>query len=496
MNHSPTSDAGVRVRFAPSPTGALHLGSALVALANAAYARAAAGTFVLRIDDTDRVRSTSESALDLLRLLRWLGIGWDEGPHYQHDRGERYEQALAQLTTAGDAYPCFCTEERLARLRTQQIADNQPPRYDGRCRHLPAGEVAKSLAAGTPHVLRFALPEGRDVTIDDLVHGPVVVPASAYGDPVLRRADGSVGYLLATVVDDADLRITHVVRGDDHLTNTARQIALFEALGADATTVPRFAHLPLLRDSTGAKLSKRAPLGTLDELVDDGFLPVTVRRYLAELLGQGAVDLLADDAPAFQLGLVGTGAPRVDRTRLESIGREDMARLPLAELLDGSGVVSTHWREPLVRELAESSATRVALQRELTAAFDGPGVRDLEELFAEAAPDAAAQAAFEIAFAAAVTWLRALVDLADADNLANDWAQVAVREFRGIAKANDVPLRTLLHPLRIAWTGRERGPGLDLLLAAMGPQDALGRVQRARAVLEGMPAGGGERQLG
>ncbi|MCW2973422.1 MAG: glutamate--tRNA(Gln) ligase / glutamyl-tRNA synthetase [Thermoleophilia bacterium] len=491
----------MRVRFAPSPTGALHLGSAFVALANAAYARATGGTLVLRIDDTDRERSTEEHALDLVRLLRWLDIGWDEGPLYQHERGDVYAEALDALRGTGSSYPCFCTEARLAQLREQQVAQGEPPRYDGRCRMLPPTEVAKSLAAGAPHVLRLALPAGRDVVVDDLLHGPVTVPAGAYGDPVLRRADGSVGYLLATVVDDAALGITHVLRGDDHLTNTARQVLLFEALGVEGDRLPRFAHLPLLRDGTGAKLSKRAPLGTLDELVDAGYLPVTVRRYLAELLGQEAVDLLAPGAAPFQLPLVGTGAPRVDRARLDSLGRQDVARLPIDELLDGvGGTFDRVAAESLVRELAGASATTVQLRGELRVVFDGPGTGDLDVILGDAAPDSATRAGFEIALAAAATWLRDLVELEEHGDLASAdaavRAQTAVREFRSIAKQNGAPLRSLLHPLRLAWTGRDSGPGLDLILAAIGPRDALGRVQRARTVLEGIPAGGGERQHG
>ncbi|MBC7460663.1 MAG: glutamate--tRNA ligase [Thermoleophilia bacterium] len=501
MTDSLTSDRPVRVRFAPSPTGALHLGSAFVALANAAFARATGGAFVLRIDDTDRARSTEGDALDLVRLLRWLDIGWDEGPFYQHERSDLYAEALERLGASGGAYPCFCTEARLAQLREQQVANGEPPRYDGRCRTLPPTEVAKSLAAGAPHVLRLALPAGRDVVIDDLLHGPVTVPAGAYGDPVLRRADGSVGYLHTTVVDDAALEITHILRGDDHLTNSARQVLLFEALGVAGDRLPKFAHLPLLRDETGAKLSKRAPLGTLDELVDAGYLPVTVRRYLAELLGQDAVDPLAPSAAPFQLALVGTGAPRVDRARLDSLGRQDIAQLPIEDLLaDIGGPLDGVAAAALVRELAEASATTVELRGELRIVFDGPGSGDLEVILAAAAPDGATRASFEIAFAAATTWLRDLVELEGAGGRAGEdaaaHAKTAVREFRAIAKQNGAPLRSLLHPLRLAWTGRGSGPGLDLILAAIGPRDALGRVQRARTVLEGIPAGGGERQHG
>ncbi|MCW2950352.1 MAG: glutamyl-tRNA synthetase [Thermoleophilia bacterium] len=488
-----TAQRSVRVRFAPSPTGTLHLGSALVALANAAFARAHDGALVLRIDDTDRVRSTDDHALDVLRLLRWLDIDWDEGPLYQHQRAELHARALDQLTEHGAAYPCFCTEERLADVRARQIASGEPPRYDGRCRHLDRSQAAKSVAAGTPHVLRFALPDDRDVVIDDLVRGPITIPRGASGDPVLRRADGTVGYLLSSVVDDLDLGITHILRGEDHLTNTARQIMLFEAFGATRDTLPQFAHLPLLRDVSGAKLSKRSPLGTLDELVDAGFLPVTVRRYLAELLGQDAVDLLAPASPPFDLERVGTGAPRVDSTRLYSLGRDDFSRLPLADLLADCSVDITRVAEPAVREIAASSATRLEFRAELHALFDGPGANEIAMMLAAAADHDEQQTAnMNQALDIAVRLLRTTED----SSLSDDWARQLVSEYRSQGKAAGYSVRQLLHPLRLALTGAERGPGLDLIVAAIGATDALGRVQRARVALEGMHRGGGEPDRG
>jgi glutamyl-tRNA synthetase len=482
----------VRVRFAPSPTGVLHLGGAFVALANAAFARANGGAFVLRIDDTDQSRSRDEDAFGLLRLLRWLELDWDEGPVHQHGRDAVYAAALARLEQSEVVYPCFCGTSRLEELRAAQLAAGQPPRYDGRCRDLDPGEVARSLEAGAPHVLRYRVPDGVDVEVDDLLRGRVVVPAGSFGDPVLVRSDGSVGYLLASVADDVDLGITHVIRGEDHLTNTARQLLLFTEL--DAPVLPVFAHLPLLRGTDGRKLSKRDPLGTLDELCDEGFLPRTVRRYLAELLGHGAVDLCPPDGsrPAFDLLAVKPGAaPRVDRARLESLGREDMAELPLDELLVGTYATASERNEPLVRELAAAAPSQVALRGELRLVFDGPGIGDLTVVLPMALPDAAARAAAEAALEVCVQHLRVDIDSGPRGGEDAHWALPFLDRTRTQAQAAGMSVGQLLRPLRLALTGETSGPRLELVLAAVGAREALRRVHAAREVLEELRVGSG-----
>jgi glutamyl-tRNA synthetase len=479
-----SSDAPVRVRFAPSPTGAMHLGSALVAVANAAVARATGGTLLLRIDDTDQSRSRREDSLELIRLLRWLGIEWDEGPVYQHTRAAEYREALDLLLDRGRAYPCFCGDARLAQLRADQQAAGLPPRYDGRCRALTPDEVAAALKDEAPHTLRFAVPPDRDVEFDDLVHGHVVIPAGAFGDPVIVRSDASAGYLLASVVDDVAFDITHVIRGEDHLTNTARQVLLHEAL--EVATLPTFAHLPLLRDADGRKLSKRDPLGTLDELADEGFLPTTVRRYLAELLGQGAVDLLADDEPVreFFFDRIPTGAPKVDRPRLESLGREDMATLDASTLLEGSGIPPALVNEQLVLELGAAAASRVALRGELRLVFDGPGAGDLPLVLEFVAPEPGMLAAYDTALDLAVEQLR--IELAPGLGAGSDtvWAAPFVARLREAGTTRGMAAREVLRPLRVALTGTTDGPGMELILTAIGAREALRRVHLARMIIE------------
>jgi glutamyl-tRNA synthetase len=462
----------------------MHLGSALVAVANAAVARATGGSLLLRIDDTDQSRSRRQDALEVIRLLRWLGIEWTEGPVHQHTRAKEYKAALDLLLDREAAYPCFCGDLRLAKLREEQLAAGLPPRYDGRCRHLPPEEVQAALKEEAPHTLRFAVPEGRDVEFEDLIHGQVVIPAGAFGDPVIVRSDASAGYLLASCVDDLAFEITHIIRGEDHLTNTARQVLLFEAL--EATQLPTFAHLPLLRDAAGRKLSKRDPLGTLDEVCDEGFLPTSVRRYLAELLGQGPVDLLADDEPVreFFWDRVPTGAPKVDRPRLESLGREDMATLDVTTLLDGSGIQPTTVNEELVLELAASMPSRVALRGELRLVFDGPGAGDLPHVFAFVAPEPQQLEAQDLALDLAVEHLRAELASGEGAGTDTEWAGPLIARLREAGAARGMGPRDVLRPLRVALTGVIDGPGLELILTAIGAREALRRVHLARIILE------------
>ena len=282
--------ASVRVRFAPSPTGALHVGGARTAIYNWAFARHIGGTFILRIDDTDPERSTAKNTAQILRSLEWLGIDWDEGPevggpfgpYFQTQRAQNYTAALGCMQTTGSAYPCFCSTEELEAKRASARATEGALGYDRTCRRLDSATVAARLAAGDAHVWRFAVPEDRgDIVVDDPVRGETVFPASAMDDFVLARGDGTPTYNFATVVDDAEMQISHVIRGDDHLTNTPLQILVYEALGH---TVPVFAHLSMIWGSDGRKLSKRHGATSVEAFHDEGFLPEALLNYLA-LLG-------------------------------------------------------------------------------------------------------------------------------------------------------------------------------------------------------------------
>jgi len=278
------------VRFAPSPTGHLHIGGARTAIYNWAFARHNGGVFVLRIDDTDLERSTAENTAAILRSLRWLGLDWDEGPeaggeygpYYQTQRASTYAPALERMKERGHAYPCFCSPETLESKRELARAKGGFSGYDRTCRTLDPGEVAGRIAAGEPHVWRVAVPEDRgDIVIDDLIRGETRFPGDAMDDFILVRTDGTATYNFATVVDDWAMGMTHIIRGDDHLSNTPRQVVVYEALEAP---VPTFAHMSLIFGADGKRLSKRHGATSVEAYAEEGFLPEALLNYLA-LLG-------------------------------------------------------------------------------------------------------------------------------------------------------------------------------------------------------------------
>ncbi len=268
----------VRTRIAPSPTGMLHLGTARTALFCWAYARHFGGTFILRIEDTDLERSTEEAVQVILDSMRWLGLDYDEGPVRQTHRLERYGQAIEQLLAEGKAYRCYASKEELETLREAQMARGEKPRYDGRWR--PENAVGRTPPAGVAPVIRFRNPDDGDVGWNDLVKGPISISNRELDDLVIARGDGVPTYNFAVVVDDIDMRITHVLRGDDHINNTPRQINIYRALGA---ALPHFGHLPMILGPDGQKLSKRHGAVSVMQYDDDGFLPEALFNYLARL---------------------------------------------------------------------------------------------------------------------------------------------------------------------------------------------------------------------
>lgn len=284
-------DKEVRVRFAPSPTGMLHIGGARTAIYNWAFARSQGGTFILRIEDTDPERSTEENTQIILRALRWLGLDWDEGPevggacgpYFQTERSATYAAALEDLKAKGAVYPCFCTKEQLDEKRARaEKEEGGYSGYDGTCRSLGEAEAQARIDAGEPHVWRLAVPRDHaPIEFDDAVYGHMSFPADVMDDMILVRSDGSPTYNFAVVCDDANMGITHVIRGDDHLSNTPRQILIYEALGYD---IPTFAHLPMILGPDGKKLSKRHGATNVEDYRDFGYLADAMVNYLA-LLG-------------------------------------------------------------------------------------------------------------------------------------------------------------------------------------------------------------------
>jgi glutamyl-tRNA synthetase len=265
----------IRTRFAPSPTGFLHIGGARTALFCWLYARKHGGTFILRIEDTDRERSTIESVNAILEAMTWLGLEYDEGPFYQTGRFPRYREVMQQMLAAGSAYHCYCSKERLEQLRTEQMARKEKPRYDGKCR---AG--VPNPPPGVQPVVRFRNPQEGTVAFDDMIRGRIAFENSELDDLIIARADGTPTYNFTVVVDDMDMRITHVIRGDDHVNNTPRQLNMLMALGA---TPPLYAHVPMILGADGARLSKRHGAVSVMQYRDEGYLPEALLNYLVRL---------------------------------------------------------------------------------------------------------------------------------------------------------------------------------------------------------------------
>ena len=264
----------VRTRFAPSPTGMLHIGGVRTALFCWLYARRHGGTFILRVEDTDRERSTPEAVQAILDGMKWLGLDHDEGPFYQSERMERYGEVIQQFLREGKAYHCYCSKERLDEMRAAQTAAKEKPRYDGRCRDRKEPEL------GVNPVVRFRNPDEGQVVVDDVIHGPITFDSSELDDLIIARSDGTPTYNFCVVVDDYDMRVTHVIRGDDHINNTPRQIQMLRALGVEP---PTYAHVPMILGPDGAKLSKRHGAVSVLQYRDDGFLPEGLLNYLGRL---------------------------------------------------------------------------------------------------------------------------------------------------------------------------------------------------------------------
>ena len=457
----------VRTRFAPSPTGMLHIGGVRTALFSWLYARHHGGTFILRVEDTDRERSTDEATQVILDGMRWLGMTADEGPFYQTRRMDRYREVIDQWLVEKKAYRCYCTREELEELRAGQMAAKQNPRYDGRCRD------RTDVREGVPFVIRFKNPLDGTVVVDDQVHGRVVFENTQLDDLIIARSDGTPTYNFCVVVDDWDMEITHVVRGDDHLNNTPRQINMLRALGA---TPPVYAHLPMILGSDGAKLSKRHGAVSVLQYQEEGYLPGALLNYLVRLgwsHGDQEVFTLEEMIQYFDIKDVNKSASAFNPEKLLWLNQQHIMKAPVSVLSDGLreqllllGVdtndqsllegVANILRER-ARTLKEMAQTGLYFFRDFET-YDEKSAR--KNLTAEAAPILAA--------------------LGEALEALPDWKAQAVHEvISAVAAQFNVGMGKVAQPLRVAVCGTGVSPPIDTTLALISKTTVLARLHRA-----------------
>ncbi|SFK84690.1 glutamate--tRNA ligase [Methylorubrum salsuginis] len=467
--------APVVTRFAPSPTGYLHIGGARTALFNWLYARRFGGKMLLRIEDTDRERSTQGAIDAILDGMRWLGLDWDGEVIYQFARAERHRAVAESLLASGNAYHCFATAEELTQMRETARAEGRAPRYDGRWRDRDPSEAP----AGVKPVIRLRAPQEGETVVEDGVQGRVTWANRDLDDLVLLRSDGTPTYMLAVVVDDHDMGVTQIIRGDDHLTNAARQSQIYRALGWD---VPAMAHIPLIHGADGAKLSKRHGALGVEEYRDRGYLPSALRNYLVRLgWSHGDQEIFSTEemVAAFDLKAIGRSAARFDFTKLESLnglyirGSEDAA---LADAIDAilpargpeRGLpphLTPELRDKLIAAMPGLKERAKTLVELLDSAFYLYAPRPL-------ALDAKAEA---LLAGDAPERLRGLIPALEA---LPEWnaasTEAAVRRF---AEEAGVKLGQIAQPLRAALTGRATSPPVFDVLAVLGRDESLARLR-------------------
>ncbi len=462
----------VVTRFAPSPTGFLHIGGARTALFNWLFARHHNGKFLLRIEDTDRERSTDAAIEAIFEGMKWLGLDWDGEPVFQFSRRDRHAEVARELLAEGKAYYCYASVEELAEMRERARAEGRPPVYDGRWRDRAPDEAP----AGVAPVIRFKSPDDGETVVRDLVQGDVTFSNKQLDDMILLRADGTPTYMLSVVVDDHDMGVTHIIRGDDHLTNAARQQQLIAAIGWD---VPEYAHIPLIHGADGAKLSKRHGALGVEAYRDMGYLPEALRNYLLRLGWSHGDDEVISTEQAiewFNIDNIGKSAARFDFAKLENLNgiyirNADNAYLtrliaPIVERLAGIGLNSNHLRRiekamnglkeraKSVNSLAESSLFLVA---------ERPLVLDVK---AKSLLDEKACAVLQ--------------RLADRLEGLEAWNMELVEDaVRAAAEAEGLKLGKIAQPLRAALTGTTVSPGIFDVLDVLGREQSIGRIRDA-----------------
>ena len=461
----------VTTRFAPSPTGFLHIGGARTALFCWLYARRHGGRFVLRIEDTDLERSTPEAINAILEGMSWLGLDYDDGPFYQTQRFERYAEVLEKMLADGTAYRCYCSKERLESLRADQQARKVKPRYDGCCRELNKPPVD---ATESP-VIRFKQPLEGHTVVEDTVKGTVAFDNAELDDLIIARGDGSPTYNFVVVVDDMDMQVSHVIRGDDHLNNAARQANILKALGVNP---PIYAHVPMILDEAGKKLSKRTGAASVMDYRDAGYLPEAVINYLVRLgwaHGDQEVFSLDEMVEHFDISDINHSASSLNPSKLEWLNQQYLMTLPrahvarhLARHLGDLGIDPALGEGPNLEAIVEAQAPRSKTLVEMADSsrffYEAPEVYD----------DKAARKHLLGSEAVISALLSALTAV-------SDWQAATIHEaVMGVAEAQSVKLGKVAQPIRVAVAGGPVSPPIDVTLELLGQAATLVRLESAR----------------
>ena len=475
---SSSSSSLPRVRFAPSPTGYLHVGGARTALFNWLFARHYGGTLILRIEDTDLERSTAEMVEGILQGMRWLGLDWDEGPYHQTQRMEIYRENAAKLVASGHAYYCFCTKEELDQRRAAASAEGRPPRYEGICRKISREEGAKRRSAGEAAAVRFAVPESGSTFFDDAVFGRVEFSNSELEDFVLLRSDGGPTYHLSVVTDDVDMRITHVIRGADHISNTPKQVLLYQALGA---RLPVFAHVPLILGPDKTRLSKRHGATSVTAYRDQGIVPEAFRNFLA-LLGWTPADssqeVMADKEliAAFSLENISHSNAVFDLDKLAWFNTEYIRAYPAEKLLplvrrewEVAGVKPDSNDENKLKSLIDLLKPRARNLKDFADAFRGYFTDDYQN-------DPAATEKF-LKDPAVRTLLE---ELGGRYAKETEFTEVSTEKvLRDFAAEKNMKAGALINGSRVALTGQAVAPSLFAVMVALGKEKTVARLRNA-----------------
>src|ERR1022692_2033153 len=467
-----------RLRFAPSPTGYLHVGGARTALFNWLFARHYKGTLVLRIEDTDFERSTTEMVEGILVGLRWLGIDWDEGPYFQSQRMDLYREAAQRLVESGHAYYCFCTKEELEQRRAQAQARSGDPKYERTCRRISGEEAAERRAAGVPAAVRFAVPESGSTSFEDAVLGHVEFANSELEDFVLVRSDGGPTYHLSVVTDDLDMRMTHIIRGADHISNTPKQVLLYQALSAP---LPVFAHVPLILGPDKTRLSKRHGATSVIAYKEEGIVPEAFRNFLA-LLGWTPPDSskeIMDDRQLidlFDLSGIAKSNAVFDRGKLDWFNSEYMRACPAVQLLP---LIEEEWKKV---DLIPFHISRGAMAA--TVDLVKPRARNLKDfatLFRAYFSDS-----FDVDPAAVQKFLKddavreMLVELASRYENEAVFSEASTEKMlRDFAAQKNVKAGLLINAARVALTGQGVAPSLFAVMANLGQARTVVRLKKA-----------------